>query len=332
MNNRKTTFWCQLDFEINGVSYSIRREARTVNKGKNVKVDVQFWRTVDGQAESLNGTERRDTNLIIEQYVGRYEDFVLTSLSLQGNNALFIDKSQSERKELLAQFMGLNVFDKLHEAASDEIKEVSALIKNFKRTDFTSELNDKILEVGQTQTLISELESLISETIKKKDNVIESIISLNKQLAKVDAVYDIDKLISKKNDILSALESLDTESSAKQKQLNDLNYLSEALINTINETQTINGVSISDAKDELDSCKNEIVALNHSIQLLKQSIKLNKEKLSHLEKHEYDPNCKYCINNVFVKDAISTKEKVDKEDDYVYDDNSWLIINSDEII
>ena len=314
MNNRKTTFWCQLDFEINGVSYSIRREARTVNKGKNVKVDVQFWRTVDGRVESLNGTERRDTNLIIEQYVGRYEDFVLTSLSLQGNNALFIDKSQSERKELLAQFMGLNVFDKLHEAASDEIKEVSALIKNFKRTDFTSELNDKILEVGQTQTLISELESLISETIKKKDNVIESIISLNKQLAKVDVVYDIDKLISKKKDILSALESLDTESGAKQKQLNDLNYLSEALLNTINETQTINGVSISDAKDELDSCKNQIVTLNHNIQLLKQSIKLNKEKLSHLEKHEYDPNCKYCINNVFVKDAISTKEKVDKEE------------------
>jgi DNA repair exonuclease SbcCD ATPase subunit len=74
---------------------------------------------------SLNGTERRDTNTVIEQYVGKYEDFVLTALSLQGNNSIFIDKSQSERKDLLAQFMGLNVFDKLYDTAMEDIKEVS---------------------------------------------------------------------------------------------------------------------------------------------------------------------------------------------------------------
>ena len=101
MNNRKSDFHCQLDFEVEGVGYHIRREARTINKGRNVKVDVQFWRDGDSGKEILNGTERRDTNQVIEGYVGRYEDFVLTALSLQGNNALFIDKSQSERKDLL---------------------------------------------------------------------------------------------------------------------------------------------------------------------------------------------------------------------------------------
>jgi exonuclease SbcC len=314
MNNRKSTFWCQLDFEINGILHSIRREARTVNKGKNVKVDVQFWRIVDGQSESLNGTERRDTNTVIEQYVGRYEDFVLTSLSLQGNNALFIDKSQSERKELLAQFMGLNIFDKLYDAASDDIKEVSVLIKNFKRTDFTSELNDKILEIKENEKIITDLELDITNSNQKRDSLIESIMDLNKQLAKVDAVYDIDKLLSKKEDVLSALTLLEVEKDKKQKQLDELKTLSNDLLNSIKSNQTINGLDINDAKNEFDSCKKEMVSLNHSIQLLKQSIKLNKEKLSHLEKHEYDPNCKYCMNNVFVKDAISTKEKVDAEE------------------
>ena len=57
MNNRKSDFHCQLDFEVEGVQYFIRREARTINKGRNVKVDVQFWRVVDGVSESLNGTE-----------------------------------------------------------------------------------------------------------------------------------------------------------------------------------------------------------------------------------------------------------------------------------
>ena len=35
------------------------------------------------------------------------EDFILTALSLQNNNTAFIDKSQSERKDLLAQFLAL---------------------------------------------------------------------------------------------------------------------------------------------------------------------------------------------------------------------------------
>ena len=134
-----------------------------VNNGRNVKVDVQFWRVKDGISESLNGTERRDTNSVIEQYVGRYEDFVLTALSLQGNNTLFIDKSQSERKDLMAQFMGLDIFDKLYEAANEDIKEVSALIRNFKRTDFTTELSTKETDLKESKKIVNELEITLKD-------------------------------------------------------------------------------------------------------------------------------------------------------------------------
>ena len=37
----------------------------------------------------------------------------MTALSLQTNSTVFIDKTQKERKELLAQFMGIGVFDQL---------------------------------------------------------------------------------------------------------------------------------------------------------------------------------------------------------------------------
>ena len=35
---------------------------------------------------SLNGEQRYDTNKIINSYIGFYEDFILTSLSVQNNN------------------------------------------------------------------------------------------------------------------------------------------------------------------------------------------------------------------------------------------------------
>ena len=115
LNNRKSTFHCKFNFEIDGVDYFIERKAKYVRRGTSVKVDVNFWKEDSGVIESLNGEQRKDTNKNIEKYLGKFEDFVLTALSLQGNNALFIDKSQSERKEILSQFIGVDIFDKLYQ-------------------------------------------------------------------------------------------------------------------------------------------------------------------------------------------------------------------------
>jgi DNA repair exonuclease SbcCD ATPase subunit len=42
-------------------------------------------------------------------------------------------------------------------------------------------------------------------------------------------------------------------------------------------------------------------------------------KLEKLKEHEYDPNCKYCVENVFVKDANETKKQLEEDKKTVYD-------------
>ena len=315
MNNRKKDFECNLHFQVNGIDFHISRTAKTINKGKNVKVDVQFWKDEGGTITSLNGTERRDTNAVIEQYVGKYEDFVLTALSLQGNNALFIDKSQSERKDLLAQFMGLDIFDKLYETASEDIKEVAVLIKNFKKTDFTTELAEKGLE---KQTKKSELRAKEKE-LETKTNDVEDlsnrILGLTKELVPVDANLDLDKLEKKKNQIGFDILHVLSEEKNKKAKLDEYTQTISEISQSIEEHKTINGKPIEDAKKEWDEYKSEINETEHQIQLLEQSLESNREKLSHLEQHEYDPNCKFCMNNVFVKDALETKSKVEEQED-----------------
>ena len=315
MNNRKKDFECHLHFQVNGMDFHISRTAKTINKGKNVKVDVQFWKDEGGTITSLNGTERRDTNVVIEQYVGKYEDFVLTALSLQGNNALFIDKSQSERKDLLAQFMGLDIFDKLYETASEDIKEVAVLIKNFKKTDFTTELAEKGLE---KQTKKSELRAK-EEELGTKTNDVEDlsnrILGLTKELVPVDANLDLEKLEKKKNQIGFDILHVLSEEKSKKAKLDEYTQSISEISQSIEEHKTINGKPIEDAKKEWDEYKSEINETEHQIQLLEQSLESNREKLSHLEQHEYDPNCKFCMNNVFVKDALETKSKVEEQED-----------------
>ena len=313
LNNRKTDFHCQLDFEIEGISYFIRREARVINKGKNVKVDVQFWRVVDGVTESLNGTERRDTNQLIEGYVGRYEDFVMTALSLQGNNALFIDKSQSERKDLLAQFMGLDIFDKLYATAAEDIKEVSVLIKNFKRTDFTSELATKETDLKSKKAELKELDTLIKEQNKSKDTIQNEIGNLKRFITPIDSKLDLNALQKSKTKINEDIESNKTLIETKQTNINTYTELLSEASQSISLYDVVNGLPISEAKKQWDSYKNRIGETISQIHKLELSYDSNLKKLKHLEQHEYDPNCKFCMNNVFVKDAIATKEIVKEQ-------------------
>jgi len=310
MNNRKADFHCQLDFQIEGVEYSIRREARTVNKGKNVKVDVQFWRTLDGVAESLNGTERRDTNQVIEGYVGRYEDFVLTALSLQGNNALFIDKPQSERKDLLVQFMGLDIFDKLYEAAAEDIKEVAVLIRNFKRNDFTSELATKETEFNTKKSELNDLNKTLKDYTESRDRIQNQISDLKESLIPTDSNLDINVLGDSRRTIERKLESNGNDKKTKESKIKEFEGVLNEVSESISMYDNVNGLSIDDAKKEWDLAKGKLSDIQQQIDRLESQYERNLEKLTHLETHEYDPNCKFCMNNVFVKDAIATKEIV----------------------
>ena len=310
LNNRKSDFHCQLDFNVEGIPYYIRREARMVNNGRNVKVDVQFWRVKDGITESLNGTERRDTNSIIEQYVGRYEDFVLTALSLQGNDTLFIDKSQSERKDLMAQFMGLDIFDKLYEAANEDIKEVSALIRNFKRTDFTTELATKETDLKESKKIVNELEVTLKDLNKKKEGIQNQISDLKESLTPIDSRLELSTLEAAKGSIESKLVTNRKDREDKEVKINEYQTLLNEVSQSINQHSEINGLSIDDAKKEWDLAKGKIADVQQQIDKLESQYESNLDKLKHLEQHEYDPNCQYCMNNVFVKDAIATKEVV----------------------
>ena len=313
LNNRKDTFSCKLEIEIDGVRYFIQREAKTVSKGKSVKVDVQFWKENGDGTEILNGTERRDTNNIIEQYVGRYEDFVLTALSLQGNNALFIDKSQSERKELLSQFMGLTIFDKLYETASEDIKEVTTLIRNFKRTDFTSELAEKQSELKEKKDEFDALDTESKRLEIEKGELEKEIIQLSQQLTPMDGNLNIDTLNIKKTNLEQNIQKQIEKMVDKASKLEEYESALKEIANGIKETKLYNGDEIVDMYNKFTTLQSTYTSSLHSIDKLHISLDANKEKLSHLEKHEYDPNCNFCTNNVFVKDAKETEKIVGEQ-------------------
>jgi DNA repair exonuclease SbcCD ATPase subunit len=140
LNNKKDKFYCKAILEVEGVEYFIERTGKKQRNG-HVKVNVDFYTYDDaGEKLSLNGDQRRSTDVNIRRVVGTYEDFIMTALSLQTNSTVFIDKTQRERKDLLAQFMGIGVFDQLYTMAADEIHDVHSLLKSFRDNSYDTDL------------------------------------------------------------------------------------------------------------------------------------------------------------------------------------------------
>ncbi len=333
LNNRKTDFVCHLHFQIDGIDYHIERTAKTINKGKNVKVDVQFWKEEGGLNTILNGTERRDTNNIIEQYVGKYEDFILTALSLQGNNALFIDKSQSERKDLLAQFMGINIFDKLYDIATEDIKEVSILIKNFKKTDFTSELAEKRIEFIDKNAELKNLEKDLENKLFDVSDLSDKILSLTKELVPIDGNVNINELTQSKTKLESTLNGYTASFETKQTAITTNTKLIADVSKSMEDKKEFYisedvSIPVEEAHHNYLQAEVDYNQADTKQQLLRQQIQSAKDKIAHLDNHEYDPNCKFCCDNVFVKDALKAKEELEVlEDslDYSLDDLSGYL-------
>jgi DNA repair exonuclease SbcCD ATPase subunit len=295
LNNRKDNFYCKLHFQIEDTDYYIERRAKLINKGKNLKVDVSFWREDEGGITSLNGEQRRETNSIIQQYLGTYDDFVLTTLSLQGNNSLFIDKSQSERKEILAQFMGVDVFDKLYKFAYDENRDNASLIRKFKRDDFTQQLADIQIDLkrAEAEYKLEEVSLTTAKDSVEKHN--QKLISLNEKIVKVKSDnYSLDELQNKKSTSETSLTELLSQRDKTQSKIEELEKTQiqlEEKIDSFDEDE------ITEGYDLFNQYTSDLKDLNNELEKLKIREDSLLERMKHLESHRYNKDCDICMEN-----------------------------------
>ena len=311
LNSKKNNFYCKATLEVDGCEYFIERKGKKLRNG-HVKVDVDFWTFDDaGEKLSLNGDQRRTTDVNIRKVIGTYEDFIMTALSLQSNSTVFIDKTQKERKDLLAQFMGIGVFDQLYGLAAEEIHDVSSLLKSFKNNNYDTELADIKESLTELRKDSRSLSKEKKENVDDKKEVDKLIISLTKKLKKVDnSALNISELEEEKNRLINELSDADTK-------VGKLKTLSEQY--KVEETELTEKINIY-KENEIDKkfAQLEQYTLekrNNQIEIDKLKIEVqNKlDKINKLGNLEYDSSCSYCMSNPFTLDAMETEKKLNED-------------------
>lgn len=307
MNTRESESYLEFVFEIEKVRFVIERTGKKNKKGE-VKMDVDFWRVeADGSRTSLNGAERRETNVVIRNYVGDYEDFILTAFSAQTQNGLFIDRGQSDRKDMLSQFMGLTIFDKLYQEANDRSKEAVAELKKFHKDDFTGALADSQTKINDAEVAlktaerelelytakVEEYTKIIQDLYEEKIpittkftnfNALENVIMrlIQERKASADEITSVKELIVKKQELLvRGNEKLNT----------DFVGVEDAY-----HAMTTQENNVKMASSLADSAHREHSRLS---QQLKKHIAEYENDVMILERHEkelaFDPNCTFCV-------------------------------------
>jgi len=312
LNNKKKSFNCKVNFEVGGLDYFIERKASKRERDGHVKVNVNFWMIDDsGQTISLNGDQRRTTNYNINQVVGTYEDFILSTLSTQNNFTVFIDKTQKERKELLSTFMGTDIFDSLYQSANDKISETQTLLRDFNKVDYSKNLAELQKQTTLLQVKQTDLLSKKEKQVEKQNKLNTKIINLTKKLKVVDDnIQDIDgledNLLIQGDEFKKVLKDIDKTNS----EFNDLGNLLDEIETNITQYESDN---INEQYSNFQTLQESRDEFQIEIDKLKVEVRNKLDKTEKLKGVTWDENCEHCMSNPLTIDARETEKNLEKD-------------------
>jgi len=202
------------------------------SKGKIVeegKTDVVFDRIYGQAVLSLNGNDRNETDKNIRKEIGTVEDFCNTSLSTQHGSLEFINEGSTKRKEILANFLDLQIFERKHKPANQYANELKSLIKKLQGKDYEKligEINGKLyIAENELEASKSQIASIKLEI----DNQREELVKLNADLVKVGDGIDIEKVVREKQSLDKELIELEVSFKKKTEEIQSLEELSKKI-------------------------------------------------------------------------------------------------------
>ena len=306
INQNQEKAFCKLEVSVGDDLYKISRSLERTKT--SAKTDLDFTKyTLGVHAESKNGETRNATDDNIRNTFGTMNDFMMTSLSAQNDSFGFINEGSTKRKEILAKFLDLQVFDQMHKLAKADSSELRGVIKHLNSHDSEKKLKrakeelSEILEDIQTQKELCDKHTARLEVLLQEQQSIKEQVQAASQ-KDLDIVDLQSRLQSAENALRKARKELDgyeASYASKLQQSQDL----ESLLPSLQEDAKVaesEYASYSMIVDEVDT-------LQPAVKKLVRQVDNLQSKIDMLHDHEYDPNCRFCCDNEFVKAAEQAK-------------------------
>jgi len=212
--------------------------------------------------------------------------------------------------------MDITVFEEIYSLATEEIRDVQVSLREFKKMDYDQQLVDAGIELQEATSEYTTASAAEAEVKKSIAKLSGEILNKSKNLRQTISPVDVDQLMKESGSLVKALtdnhtllENLDPQTETnKQTYLEVANEIAHIDLDLVNSKATEYYDSIS-TKDSTDV----------KLRILLASAKQKKTLVQELENHSYDPDCSYCVDNPFVKQAQQAKvdlasDKIDADE------------------
>jgi len=327
INQTKQSGRGKVVIEVDDLEYHIERKAEKYTKKlkgetteeAKTELALNLFDPVTNQWEQMNELSRTDTDKRIRKIFGTIDDFMLTSFSSQMDSMSFIRDGSTHRKEILARFLDLDIFDAKFKIAKEESANIKGLLKKIEGKDYNSAINEN---EGQLSQLNETIYSNAAESEKLKINIsdikeqisnLNSCIKAHTKECGIEAT-DIENVLNEKQTLSQNLENLNTELLLKQGESDE----AKSLLSKMEEFfKNFDIKELKGKKDFIVKKQTELKNLHSDISTNKKDaerLNLKIKLLSEIPCGTSFPTCK------FLKDAYEAKKQIPAINDSIKED------------
>tara|TARA_Y100000287_G_scaffold175933_1_gene166139 strand:+ start:66781 stop:69879 length:3099 start_codon:yes stop_codon:yes gene_type:complete len=318
INQNKDECTATATIKVDDTDYIIeRRSNKYIKRLKGVETqeattDLEFYsQDTIGNHTGLNGTSRQDTDKNVRKYFGTLPDFLATSMASQLDSLSFINEGSTKRKEFLAKFLDLEIFDKKFKMAKEASADIKASLRRLEGIDFDTDIKnikeeivkgelaiernkaicntlkeDLSLLARELNDLQDKIESVPAEVIdpvmtaKKITEKERSILQINKK--KILAQQNLDESKIKYEKIEKFLEDFEVEKYKKKKE--SFKRVNEELQNLILLLKTLSEQKTLLVTEQDKLCVSCVPLINETVEEKTLEISLVSNKINDVGK------------------------------------------------
>jgi DNA repair exonuclease SbcCD ATPase subunit/predicted phosphodiesterase len=307
---------------VGNKEYTIERKSdKYVKKLKGeetleAKTTVDFYvkDIVTENIESLNGVTRNETDKIIRKYFGTLEDFLLTSMSSQLGALQFISEGSTKRKEILAKFLDLEIFDKKYKLAKDDATDLRGALRRTEDVNYDDEIYESEKQLMFLENEAKEHNDRCEMFTSEISNIEKNKLVLQTKIDNIPAdIIDINVVTTQ----IHTKEQEMKEFSKDMHKCGDKITQNNKVLEKITTFEEAFGITqYKQKQEELDQLYDEIQVIDLVLEKADTNIRINTKKVGLLDEvpcGSQFSNCK------FIKDAhgasttiINLKDQVRK--------------------
>jgi len=222
INQNKNNCMGEVNISIGDKEYTISRTSEKYIKRlkgeetTEAKTDLNFEckNTITGELQSLNGLSRNETDKNIRKMFGTLDDFLLSSMASQLGSLTFINEGSTRRKEILAKFLDLEIFEKKYKLAKEDASDLRGALRRLQDKEYDEDIavaNIALCESEDTitshkeqcekyQLSITKIEQALAKITREMESIPAEIIDIAK------AKDDVHRLTQQQSSLKSKIQ------------------------------------------------------------------------------------------------------------------------------